>query len=1076
MRRPRPSKYTAVGTVLLAAACSSRGASRGPSASAIARAAPVAVNRAAVPAGALPALVVQGRSASDVAHLSFSADGRRLAAASSDGSVRIYVDGRLGRILHLPRGGLQRVALDPPGAALLLPYSAPAWIDLESGNRRKLDELNDDARRSPGIALTLKNGEWAHVGSAAISLFSSEGNPKPPHAIVPELAYPTSMLSAVVTPNDEIVVTTDKAKLYVWSRRDNRARWIHLKGSERPLGIAAAGASMVAHGTEQGIRLVDLRNGGEIAILGPELGHVNSLSASADGRRLFAQGGSQILGWDTTALASPRWSWTLDEPGSAQLAVSPGGERLAAALRSGKIVTFEVGPSSLSAPASLDGFLRRARHAEIAGEHLLIASDQHVSVWSLKTGKRTTSADVGGLVGATMAGNGLLVARAVDGYDSSREDALALQVTLERSPTLHLPPVVLGAQPSRTKAREPASGLELPLIGTSTEWMRIPDAHLSAISPGAFARGFLQVGVRGEPYILNLRTGAKHASKVESSWTNLVSMSRSGEVALSGTTGGWVVWRLADGEVLATANPGDAVAISRDGTELAAASAFYVSARRVGEPALKQQRWWIPDNASVSALAYTAENLLVAGTSDGRLFELDEDTPRALGRVDTPIEAIWPANGDHRAAVATTDGSVVVWDLKRGEPLASLLEFADEDALWLTPDGFVSGSVEALDRVSVRFDSPLAVHPLSAYPGLFRPDEVLRRLEQQPRDWAPVLKRPPRLELAALATSSVSSETLVVRARSSPLAAVRALAEGSSRSVEAKADQKGEVTLELPLEPGPNRFALVAYDAQGFSSPARTLDVEREGVGREASGLFVIAVGISRYPSLSARQQLRVADDDARAFGAFFARHGATSVQALTDDEATVAAIDRALASLSRLAPVDRAVVLFAGHGVRTASGETVLLTSAATTTDAADAGSTISWARIEAHLRRTPARVLVLVDACHAGSLSTELLVPNADLAAALTRSGRSGTLVFAASRGTQLSREGAWTGVFTGAVLDVLSDAREDRDRDGYIDADELIHSVTTRVSSETHGKQVPWVMRRELFGGFKVMKVTP
>ena len=162
----------------------------------------------------------------------------------------------------------------------------------------------------------------------------------------------------------------------------------------------------------------------------------------------------------------------------------------------------------------------------------------------------------------------------------------------------------------------------------------------------------------------------------------------------------------------------------------------------------------------------------------------------------------------------------------------------------------------------------------------------------------------------------------------------------------------------------------------------------------------------------------------------------------------------------------------------------------------------------IEAALKRAPGRVLLLLDACHSGHVSTEIIAPNEALAQQLAAQQRTGVLVLAASRGSQLSyevpprRKGktamgtrgfdvVWGGtpptrvtrklptghgLFTSAVLEALEGQAVDRDRSGAVEVGELIDYVTERVTTASKGKQTPWVARRELFGDFVIAPAGP
>jgi uncharacterized caspase-like protein len=205
------------------------------------------------------------------------------------------------------------------------------------------------------------------------------------------------------------------------------------------------------------------------------------------------------------------------------------------------------------------------------------------------------------------------------------------------------------------------------------------------------------------------------------------------------------------------------------------------------------------------------------------------------------------------------------------------------------------------------------------------------------------------------------------------------------------------------------------------------------------------------------------------------------------------------------MAPDDLAVLFLAGHGVRLPEGKMVYLTNKAAMNGESARANGVGWDRIQAALNRAKGRVVVLLDACHSGHVSTEIVVPNESLAQDLASKGRAGVIVFAAARGSQLSYEvgpgglsrgGVGSrgfdlvdttpkalpsslvgghGLFTSALLEAISGGATDRDRSGAVEMGELIDFVTWRVKSTSGGAQTPWVARREMFGDFVIAPAT-
>ncbi|RLB46630.1 MAG: hypothetical protein DRI90_27175 [Deltaproteobacteria bacterium] len=324
-----------------------------------------------------------------------------------------------------------------------------------------------------------------------------------------------------------------------------------------------------------------------------------------------------------------------------------------------------------------------------------------------------------------------------------------------------------------------------------------------------------------------------------------------------------------------------------------------------------------------------------------------------------------------------------------------------------------------------------------------------------------------------------------------------------------------DVELSVPLQRGRNRLTVIAYDAQGYASNPQVLDVSTTAAEADQPDLWIVSVGVSRYPKMGAEHQLDFADDDARSVATAFSKQAGPSRSfnklhqtTLVDDKVTVKSLSKALGTLAKMGADDLAVVFLAGHGVRLADGKMVLLTSRAALNRTSAQAEGMGWDRIEAALQKAPGRVLMLLDACHSGHVSTEIVAPNEALAQQLAAQNRTGVLVLAASRGSQLSYEvppkrgGAQTvgsrgfdvvwdgtpparitgslppghGLFTSAVLEALDGRAIDRDRSGAVEVAELIDYVTERVSAASKGKQTPWVARRELFGDFVIAPAGP
>jgi hypothetical protein len=334
--------------------------------------------------------------------------------------------------------------------------------------------------------------------------------------------------------------------------------------------------------------------------------------------------------------------------------------------------------------------------------------------------------------------------------------------------------------------------------------------------------------------------------------------------------------------------------------------------------------------------------------------------------------------------------------------------------------------------------------------------------------------------------------------------------EGRPVAAPAVCGRRVTADVDVPLRSGLSRVAVEAFDDRGFASNPAVLDVQ--GPARDQRpDVWVVAVGVDRYPGLPADLQLGLAAADARGVAAAFTAmagpgkdYAHAHVELLTDRTATRARVRGALAGLARMRPDDLAVVFFGGHGLKpSAAADMVFVTGSVRGTRAADgtlaldtaslAAGGIGWGDVADLLERAQGRVVVLLDACHAGHITQDKIVLNNAVAAALTRAGRAGVVVFAAAKGRQLSYEPRGArglklvkddppllaprkgehGFFTDAILASLSDGATDHDGDGDVELSELVDEVSLRVGAATGGLQTPWIPRREMFGDFRVVK---
>jgi hypothetical protein len=530
-------------------------------------------------------------------------------------------------------------------------------------------------------------------------------------------------------------------------------------------------------------------------------------------------------------------------------------------------------------------------------------------------------------------------------------------------------------------------------------------------------------------------------------------------------------------------------------------------------------------NATTTAVAVGPGGVLLAGTVDGRLVVAKGAKPIEATSPGGALRTIVVRADGKRAASVSDDGAVRIWDLAKPALLATLVEASDGESFASTPGGAYAGGREAANQLGWIFDGPTEGFAFERFAGqLARADIVAKRLADATTDLNVAIVRPPRVTITKQPPPSGSKVQLGLRVESASgkPGSLRVFVNGR-QAVSATVDTTGkDIALDVPLEAGSNVVTVVAFDEAGRSSNPKSIDVGMPAATTRPD-VWVIAAGVGWYPNLPVEDQLEGSVNDAYAIADVFTaqagpgkRYDKAHVTVLEDEQVTGESLDKALAQLASMKPTDVAVVFLAGHGVRLPkTDDMVFLTGTAKLDKTTWASAGIGWARIGAALAKAKGRVIVLLDACHAGNVTQEQIVPNTQLADDLVGTQRAGVLVFAASKGSQKSleenaaravtldddqkvlvkhkrvpkkapppptpttptapRERRGNGYFTGAVVAALDSPVTDVNRDGAIQTAELITQVQLRVIRASRGKQTPWVARRELFGDFALATAT-
>ncbi|HYH85054.1 MAG TPA: caspase family protein [Pyrinomonadaceae bacterium] len=345
---------------------------------------------------------------------------------------------------------------------------------------------------------------------------------------------------------------------------------------------------------------------------------------------------------------------------------------------------------------------------------------------------------------------------------------------------------------------------------------------------------------------------------------------------------------------------------------------------------------------NVTALAFSPDGrTLAAGLYGGSVAILDPSSGerrRTLsGHVSSIAALAFTPDGKMLASVGG-DRTAKFWDASSGEEVATLVTAAQNDWLVVTPDGLFDGTHGAFEQIQWRFSKNLFdVAPVELFFNDFYSPGLLAELfaGRRPRARQSVEKvdrRQPRVRLIAEgASEGVAAQTrelkVKVEVSNAPAGAqdVRLFRNGSlvkawrGDVLQGKASATLETT--VPVVAGENSFAAYAFNRDNVKSVDARLTLRGADSLKRKGTAYVLAIGINDY--VNPNFKLRYAVPDARDFAAEFKRQqeqlgrfARVEIIPLADADATKAKILDALSGIaSKAQPEDAVVVHFSGHG-----------------------------------------------------------------------------------------------------------------------------------------------------------------
>ena len=200
---------------------------------------------------------------------------------------------------------------------------------------------------------------------------------------------------------------------------------------------------------------------------------------------------------------------------------------------------------------------------------------------------------------------------------------------------------------------------------------------------------------------------------------------------------------------------------------------------------------------------------------------------------------------------------------------------------------------------------------------------------------------------------------------------------------------------------------------------------------------YVVCVGVADYPGFI--NDLRVSANDARTIHKIYSTNGQSDVRCLTNADAKVASVKRAMEqTFAKATPNDAVTFFFSGHGIQ---GAFVC------------ADGFLQYKDVVAVMMRSQAKTrMVIADACFAGKMRTnEKLPPDNGM------SGKN-VMFFLSSRTNETSSETKYANSLFTLYLERGLRGGADTDRDKTITAGELFEFVHNGVVKDSNNKQHP------------------